>query len=44
MSSPTVAKELVLITAAVDENDNYNMAVSDIPGSYLHTKLDGYTC
>ncbi len=39
-ASPTVMTESVLITAAIDAEEGWDVAVIDLPGAFLHADMD----
>ncbi len=41
-ASPTVALELVFVTATIDARENREVVTIDIPGAFLHATNDDY--
>ena len=39
-TSPTVSTDAVLITSAIDAHEGRDIAVIDLPGAFLHAKMD----
>jgi hypothetical protein len=42
-ASPTVATEVVFLTAVINALENHNIAVIDIPGAFMQVDLDDKT-
>ena len=40
-TSPTVSTESIMLTSIIDAEENRDVAVTDIPGAYLHADMEG---